>query len=41
MCNIHLEMTLVSGDNEPDVSIWSNGEFLEDEIMYLLNKCWT
>jgi len=33
-------MTLTQGEDACDVSIWSNQEFLEAEIMELVSKCW-
>lgn len=40
LCNLNIELTLSQGDDVCDVSIWSNQEFLQSEIMELVSKCW-
>lgn len=42
LCNLHIETALnpSSEENEADVSIWSNGEFLQEDILEIVARCW-
>lgn len=42
LCNIHIETTinLGSDENDADVSVWSNGDYLREDIMEIVAKCW-
>ena len=41
LCNLNLEINMTHAHEQTDVSVWSNQEYLEAEIMEVIGKCWS